>query len=189
MTFCSFVVIFSWHLLFIVKFVSRCHTEVVTKQDIRCKQFTTGFVYIIGSLFTLILADPPESPVFSVLFSVWVLYKFCMFCLSSGETQKSFSTKLIFADSQNAKVFHSPLQWNCRKHVRCSYLIHFSHIIIFFLPSYFLFSFQLKNILMLLLYLFISWVCYFAWGIFLPQQLVPWWIQDIQHIFSPPLFH
>lgn len=52
------------------KFVPKCRTEVVTKQGIRCKQFTTGFVYIIGILFTLIFAEPSESPVSYALFSV-----------------------------------------------------------------------------------------------------------------------
>lgn len=155
MTFCSFVVIFSCYLLFIAKLVSRCHTEVPTKQGVRCKQFTSGFVHRIGILFTLIFAEPTESPVSCVLFSVWVLYKFCMFCMSSGETKKS-STKLIFADSQNGKAYQTSFQWNFRNHVRCSYLIHFSTIIIFVLPLYLFSSFQLINVLMLMLYLFIS---------------------------------
>lgn len=144
MTFCSFVVIFSGYLLFISKFVSRCHIEVVTKQDIRCKQFTTGFVYIIGIRFTLIFAELSESPVSYALFSVRVLYKFCMFCRSSGETNKSCSTKQIFADTQNGKAYQSPFQWNFRNHVSHSYLIHFSTII-FVLPPYFFSSCQLKK--------------------------------------------
>lgn len=70
MKICSFAVIFPCYLLFIAKFVSRCNTEVVTKEDIRCKQFITGYMYIIWILFTLIFAEPPDSPVSYVFFSV-----------------------------------------------------------------------------------------------------------------------